>query len=81
MRECRCRIIPSILPERSALSHPNPDTTTPHAAEPTAKMLRKKRENQVMPPEGFYVLGMEGPLMDGELERVKEWARQIPDRT
>ena len=30
-----------------------------------------------IPAEGFYVTGTEGPLLEGELERAADWARQI----
>ena len=29
------------------------------------------------PPEGFIVLGTQGPLLDGELERAAKWAKDI----
>jgi flavodoxin len=48
-----------------------------YAAEPIAKRLVKKGGTQAVPPEGFYVAGMEGPLLDGELERAVEWGRRI----
>jgi hypothetical protein len=42
-----------------------------------AKRLQKKGGALLLPPEGFYVEGMEGPLLPGELERAANWARQI----
>ncbi len=48
-----------------------------YAAEPMAKALVKAGGEQVAPPAGFFVQDAEGPLKDGELERAKEWARQI----
>lgn len=42
-----------------------------------ARGLTQKGGTLVAAPEGFYVLGMEGPLLDGELERAVGWARQI----
>jgi flavodoxin len=46
-----------------------------------AKLISDKLEGKggevVMPPEGFYVEGVEGPLQEGELERAADWARQI----
>ena len=47
------------------------------AADPISDRLSKKGGAVVMPPEGFYVSGTEGPLLDGELERATDWARQI----
>jgi flavodoxin len=48
-----------------------------YAAEPIAKKLEKKGGDLVVPPEGFYVGGTEGPLLEGELERAADWARHL----
>ena len=48
-----------------------------YAAKPIADRLQKRGGVLVVPPEGFYVEGTEGPLQEGELERAAEWARQI----
>ncbi len=48
-----------------------------YAAEPIAKRLVKAGGKLAVPPEGFYVGGTEGPLLDDELERAAAWARQI----
>lgn len=48
-----------------------------YAAEPMAAQLVKKGGSQAVQPAGFIVLGTEGPLREGELERAAEWARQI----
>ena len=48
-----------------------------YAAKPMADRLKKSGGNLILPPEGFYVKGMEGPLGEGELERVAEWAKRI----
>lgn len=48
-----------------------------YAAKPIADQLVKKGGTLVAPPEGFYVAGMEGPLLAGELERAGVWAEQI----
>jgi flavodoxin I len=42
-----------------------------------AKQLKKKGGTLLLPPEGFYVEGMEGPLLPGELERAAAWAQQL----
>jgi len=47
------------------------------AAEKIDKALVRKGGQQAAAPEGFYVLGSEGPLRDGELERAGEWAKGI----
>jgi hypothetical protein len=47
------------------------------AATVIANQLKAKGGEPVGTPEGFFVLGTEGPLVDGELERAKEWARQV----
>lgn len=51
-----------------------------YAAEPIAKRLEKKGGHLAIPPEPFYVSNTEGPLLDGELERAADWARQITAR-
>jgi flavodoxin I len=48
-----------------------------YAAKPIADRLQKKGGELVVPPEGFYVGDTEGPLLEGELERAADWARQI----
>jgi flavodoxin len=48
-----------------------------YAAKPIADGLVKKGGRLIAPPEGFYVQGMEGPLVDGELERAEAWAAQL----
>jgi flavodoxin len=48
-----------------------------YAAKPIADRLEKKGGELVIPPEGFYVGDTEGPLLEGELERAANWAKQI----
>ena len=48
-----------------------------YAAEPMAKELQKKGGVLVRSPEGFYVEGTEGPLVQGELERAATWAGKL----
>jgi flavodoxin I len=48
-----------------------------YAAAPIAKILTEKGGKQSVPPEGFYVKASEGPLKEGELDRVAEWAKSI----
>jgi flavodoxin I len=48
-----------------------------YAAPRIAKSLEKNGGKVIVPPEGFIVLGTQGPLMDGELERAAVWAKQI----
>jgi flavodoxin I len=52
-----------------------------YAAKPIANRLRKKGGELALQPEGFYVKGMEGPLVEGELERAHDWARRIAVRS
>jgi flavodoxin len=47
------------------------------AADRIAKNLKDKGANLVVPTEPFYVLGKEGPLKDGELERAATWAKTL----
>jgi flavodoxin I len=51
-----------------------------YAAPKIASMLKKKGCVEQMPPEGFTVMGSEGPLKDGELERAAEWGRAILEK-
>jgi flavodoxin len=49
-----------------------------YAAPRIAKSLQRNGGNLLAPPEGFVVLGIQGPLKDGELERATKWAKQLP---
>src|SRR3954452_11645856 len=51
-----------------------PAFLTGSAAKGIAKRLRHRGFELVVEPESFFVLGTEGPLQDGELERAAEWA-------
>lgn len=48
-----------------------------YAAQPIAERLEKRGGERAAPPEGFYVAGTEGPLLEGELERAVEWGRAL----
>jgi flavodoxin len=48
-----------------------------YAAKPISDRLQKKGGVLIVPPEGFYVDGTEGPLKEGELERVADWTRKV----
>ncbi len=48
-----------------------------YAAKPIADRLQKKGGDLIVPPEGFFVNGTEGPMKEGELERAAEWTKQI----
>lgn len=48
-----------------------------YAAKSIADGLKRKGGELSVPPEGFFVEGMEGPLVKGELERAVDWAKQI----
>ncbi|MCJ7623241.1 MAG: flavodoxin family protein [Anaerolineaceae bacterium] len=48
-----------------------------YAAEPVSKRLTKKGAELALPPQGFFVDGVEGPLTEGELERAGDWAQRI----
>ena len=51
-----------------------------YAAEKIAKQLKKLGGIEMIPPQGFLVSAIEGPLVDGELERVADWVLQILNR-
>ena len=48
-----------------------------YAADPISKGLAKKGARILTAPMGFYVSGMEGPLVEGELDRAVEWAKSL----
>jgi flavodoxin len=48
-----------------------------YAAPVIAKQLKKKGADLVLPPEGYFVNGSEGPLKDGELVRAAEWVQHL----
>jgi menaquinone-dependent protoporphyrinogen IX oxidase len=47
------------------------------AAEKIAERLRDKKMNQLLPVLKALVLGQKGPLQEGEIERTKEYAREL----
>jgi flavodoxin len=49
------------------------------AAVKIAKALEKAGLTLQAPPEGFLVLGVKGPLVEGELERAAGWANGLAD--
>lgn len=44
------------------------------AAKKLAHKLRKLGGKQIVKPETFFVVGREGPLYEGEIERAREWS-------
>lgn len=50
------------------------------AAKKLARKLRKLGGKRIVPPETFQVVGKEGPLYEGELERTRQWAETILQR-
>ncbi len=48
-----------------------------YAANPMAKLLARKGGEIVVEPIGFYVADTEGPIKDGEKERVIQWIGEI----
>jgi menaquinone-dependent protoporphyrinogen IX oxidase len=47
------------------------------AAEKIAEKLVEKQMNQLLPVLKAVVLGWKGPLQEGEIERAKEYAREL----
>jgi len=47
------------------------------AAEKIAEKLKDKKMNQLLPVLKAVVLGQKGPLKEGEIERTKEYAREL----
>ncbi len=48
-----------------------------YAADKIAKNLKDNGANLAAPAEAFYVMGKEGPLKEGELERAAVWAKTL----
>jgi flavodoxin len=48
-----------------------------YAARRISDNLVKQGAILVMPPEGFFVKGTKGPLVEGEMERSKKWANTL----
>ena len=49
------------------------------AAKPLSRKLRKLGGRQLVPPASFFVVGRQGPLHEGEIERAATWAATILD--
>jgi hypothetical protein len=47
------------------------------AARSAAKEIKRHHGGRVVDQESFYVLDMEGPLMEGELDRARSWAASL----
>jgi len=48
-----------------------------YASGKIAGSLKAKGGTLTMSPEGFFVKGVKGPLIEGELERAASWAKEI----
>jgi flavodoxin len=51
------------------------------ASKKLVRKLKKLGGKRVVPPETFHVVGKEGPLYDGEIERAQNWARLVWEKT
>jgi hypothetical protein len=47
------------------------------AARAAARLLDGKGWRSLVPPQNFYVGGMAGPLLPGELDRAADWGEQL----
>jgi hypothetical protein len=47
------------------------------AARGAAKRLRHQGFRLIAPPVSFYVTDIQGPLLDGELERARSWGAEL----
>jgi hypothetical protein len=50
------------------------------AARSIARRLERRGYELVAPPESFFVVDVEGPLKDGEIERARAWATSLSQR-
>lgn len=48
-----------------------------YAAPKALRVLEKKGAKRIDDPQGFIVTSTSGPLADGELDRARQWVRQI----
>jgi flavodoxin I len=48
-----------------------------YAANRIASSLQKMGSNLLTNPEGFFVIGTQGPLKEGEIERAAAWAADV----
>lgn len=54
-----------------------PRWLTGSAARVMARSLARRGSALVLPPESYFVVGKDGPLEAGEIDRAVEWARVI----
>ncbi|HJQ28225.1 MAG TPA: flavodoxin domain-containing protein [Rubrobacter sp.] len=54
-----------------------PRWMTGSSATVIAEKLQERGAQLLVPPESFFVKGMEGPLRTGELERASRWGRML----
>jgi hypothetical protein len=47
------------------------------ASRASHRRLRRRGYRAVLPAECFYVAGMQGPLVDGEVERARAWGAEL----
>jgi hypothetical protein len=47
------------------------------AAEKISEKLKDKKMNQLLPVLKALVLGQKGPLKEGEIDRTKDYAREL----
>lgn len=47
------------------------------AARAASRVAARRRIGRVIAVESFYVGGVDGPLLDGEVERAGDWARSL----
>ncbi|MDD5551746.1 MAG: flavodoxin family protein [Candidatus Pacebacteria bacterium] len=50
------------------------------AAKKISKKLKDAGAEIIVEPQAFYVKGKEGPLLAGEIEKAKNWAREIKSK-
>jgi flavodoxin len=48
-----------------------------YGAKPISELLKRNGGDLAVPPEGFLVEDVEGPLKEGEMERAANWAKKI----
>ncbi|MFN8126857.1 MAG: hypothetical protein U0R64_10175 [Candidatus Nanopelagicales bacterium] len=82
VREWLAQVAPAADGQRAVtfdtrMTHPKMLTVMDHASHTSAKLLRKAGFTIAAESAHFHVEDAQGPLVDGELDRAREWGRSL----